>query len=179
MKLTQKFVQELFNYEAETGILYWKRPTGSRSVPGSPVGTLNFHGYYTVGIFGKKYKVHRIIWLYVYGYNPEHELDHINRIRTDNRIANLREVSRQCNLRNAKQHKSNTTGVTGISFDRRTSNWTSWITIDSKNRFLGRYSDYTEAVCIRLATEQCLNWSDCENNSSAKQYVMEYLSNNK
>jgi hypothetical protein len=179
MSLTQKTAQELFNYDPETGNLYWKRPTGARSVPGSIVGTLNFHGYYTVGIFGKKYKVHRIIWLYVYGYTPEHELDHINRIKTDNRISNLREVSHQCNLRNAKQHKSNTSGVTGINFDRRTSSWGSWITIDSKSRFLGRYSDYTEAVCIRLAVEQCLDWSSCEKNSSARQYIKDFLSNNK
>ena len=179
MQLTQEIVQELFNYDAETGNLYWKKPTGARSVPGSIVGTLSFHGYYVVGIFGKKYKVHRIIWLYVYGYMPENDLDHINRIKTDNRIINLREVSDQCNLRNAKQHKSNTSGITGISFDKKTISWASWITINGKSYFLGRYSDYTEAACIRLAAEQCHNWSHCEKNSDAKQYVKDFLSNNK
>jgi len=67
--------------------------------PGKQIGYLSNTGYYATSHKGKQYLVHRLIWLYHYGYLPI-EIDHINRIRTDNRIQNLREVSRTENMRN-------------------------------------------------------------------------------
>lgn len=171
MILNQELMQTLFNYNEETGFLTWKKSTGPRGIIGNPVGTINYHGYYSVGLFGKKYKVHRLIWLYVYGYIPENDLDHINGFKLDNRISNLREVSNQCNIRNSKKYKNNNSNITGISFDKKLCRWTSWITINKKNYFLGRYLDYDEAVCHRFAVEQCLDWNSCNLNSSAYKYV--------
>lgn len=172
MILTQKLVQKLFLYNQETGELVWKIPTANRVYPGDPFGCIcKTHGYRQGTLFGKLQKAHRIIWLYIYGYLPEYEIDHINRNRNDNRLCNLREVSHQCNLRNSKIQKNNISGVTGICFHIKASKWVAHIVINNKNKYLGCYSDYNEAVCARLAAEQCLNWNSCNLNSSAYVYV--------
>jgi hypothetical protein len=89
--LTQARLKELMTYDADTGVF-----TRIRSVnrAGRRVSDkLNRHGYLHFCIDYKMYLQHRVAWLYVYGEFPEGHLDHINRIKTDNRICNLRVVT--------------------------------------------------------------------------------------
>lgn len=79
----------------------------------------NSLGYVQIKISGKLYHAHRLAWLYVYGYMPEKEIDHINRIRDDNRIANLREATSQLNSLNTGIYKNNTSGSKGIYYNKR------------------------------------------------------------
>lgn len=174
-KLTQEHVRELFDYDPEAGILIWKISSSSRAQAGSCAGSIGKDGYYGVGIHKKRYRLHRIIWLHVYGYLPENDLDHINQIRTDNRIKNLREVSRMCNNRNTGNQKNNTSGVKGVTFWKKRKKWCAVLMINNKTHYLGLYSDFDEAVCARLAGEQCVNWSGCESLSPAFKYVQKML----
>jgi len=181
-KLTQEKVQKFFTYNKNTGKLYWKSAHSwkNRHIINSrnankEAGVVSNNGYLIVGLKQKWYKVHRIIWLYIYGYFPENCIDHINRNKTDNRIENLREVSNQCNVRNSKIAKNNKSTIKGVSWHKETSKWVVKIRLNGKNYYLGVYRDFYDAVCIRLATEQCLNWNGCDSNSSAYQFVKKYI----
>ena len=174
--INQEIVKSLFDYDEATGILYWKSNNNQQgAVAGTEAGSININGYKNVTINYKIYYVHRIIWLYIYGYIPEKSIDHINRNPSDNRIDNLRETSGSCNLRNSKVFSTNKVGIKGICFDPKNLKWKIQITVNYKIITLGRYADFTEAVCIRLAAEQCLNWNSCEANSSAYKYVKQYV----
>ena len=171
-KLTQEYVRKVFNYDPETGILI--RRIKSNGFPsGEEVGKVDRLGYRRVKILGQDPPVHRIIWLYVYGYLPEHQIDHIDRNPSNNRLDNLREVTPQCNIRNQSVSIANTTGVKGVCPYKDTGYYFAYIYINAKSYFLGQFTDFTEAVCVRLATEQCLNWHGCDRDSSALLYVQQ------
>lgn len=161
--LTQEEVRDVFNYNSETGEL-------SRKSGRCEIGkTLTANGYPRCWVKGRSYLQHVIVWLYHYGYIPENDIDHINRIRTDNRLDNLREVSRTCNCRNSGMKTSNTSGVKGVS--KHQNGWRAYINVGYMQKHVGTTKDFDEAVCMRLAAEQCLNWLDCDSYSSALQYV--------
>jgi len=172
--VTQELVQYLFNYNAETGILSWKNPPNNRIKKG-PIFSKSISGYYNVNIYRKKYQLHRIVWLYVHGYFPENGLDHIDRNKLNNKITNLREVSVQCNARNVGLRVQNISNVTGVSFEVDRIKWRATIKVNNKNCYLGRYSDYIEAVATRLAAEQCLGWHTCITDSPAYQCMQKWL----
>jgi len=173
-KLIQERLHELLHYEPETGIFYWK--VGARNIKVGDIAGTPSCGYVKIGISGTIYPAHRLAWLYVHGYFPESEIDHINRDRADNRICNLREVSHVCNRRNIRNQKNNTSGVKGVSWFNHHLKWRSQINLLGKPHNLGYYSSFDDAVCARLAAEQCLNWSGCDSNSPAFLYVQKMLS---
>ena len=154
MILTQEQALELFRYDPETGYLYWKNTGTGRPKYNVPAGhTSKSTGYAIVKLRGKAYKAHRIIWLMFYGDLPERQIDHINHIRSDNRIGNLRSVSNQGNQRNATKQKNNSSGVTGVHWDSRAMKWKSRIYIGNKDIPLGYYSHIFPAACARKAAE--------------------------
>jgi len=172
MNLTQEIVREHMRYD--NGKLFWKK-SGSGVTVGAEVGCLHSTGYRKVRFRGINTTVHRLIFLHHYGYLPENQIDHINRIRDDNRIENLREVSQSCNLRNMKLASANTSGIKGISYYKPQDKWLARIMVNNKSRHLGYHTTKLEAACARLAAEQCLDWQACDSNSSAYKYVMENL----
>ncbi len=178
-KLTQKRLKELLHYDPETGVFTWKGFSISQGrislKSGRIAGYQDTYGYRQIHIRGTLYQEHRLVWLYVYGYTPENSIDHINRNPSDNRVKNLREVSSQCNLRNQGNPKNNTSGVTGVSWQTAGGRWIAQITVMNKNKNIGRYTDFSEAVCARLAGEQCLDWANCDSSSPAFQYVQNML----
>lgn len=171
--LTQEYLKEILHYDKETGIFIWKRNLSTKNK--KEAGWIDGNNYRQINLKNKQYYCHRLAWLYEYGYFPENEIDHINKIRNDNRICNLREVSRVCNARNGKLSINNTSGVKGVSFFKRDNNWTAQIMINYKTYKLGYYDDFDDAVCARLAAEQCLNWSGCDKSSPAYLYVKENI----
>jgi hypothetical protein len=140
IELTKEVVRDLFEYEPETGFLIRRKSAGTRSKIGDAAGTHDKYGYRTVQIANKKYFVHRVVWLHVHGQIPVNVIDHINGIKDDNRLSNLRDVtsSENCqNLRKAKSH--NKSGLQGVSWDFEKSKWRTQITIDGRAKFLGRF----------------------------------------
>lgn len=170
--LTQARLKELLHYDPKTGIfvnLVQRKKALEGAVAGCDSGR-----YITIQIDGKGYSAHRLAWLYVYGYFPERLLDHINRDRADNRISNLREVSEQCNVRNTGNYKNNTSGVKGVYLEKARGKWRANIKVDGKTKSLGSYENFDNAVCARLAGEQCLNWSGCDSSSPAFKYALKH-----
>lgn len=169
--VTQKRLKELFEHEA--GNLIWKieNPNAKR---GYVAGCLDKRGYRFIRVDDKLYTAHRLVWFYHNGYFPENDIDHINRNKDDNRIENLREVSRSCNNRNTGNHCTNKSGVKGVHWFKRTNKWKVEISVMNKSRYLGYYNDFDEAVLARLAGEQCLEWNGCDSSSPAYQYAIRY-----
>lgn len=81
-------------------------------------GSYDKDGYLILKIKGKQYKAHRIVYLLCTGKFPNGELDHINRVRDDNRIENLRIVTRKENIANTTRKINKDTGVVGVYIDR-------------------------------------------------------------
>jgi hypothetical protein len=90
--ITAAFIREHLDYDPDTGHLTYRK-SGRGVSKGSRAGGLNKRGYRDVHIAGKDYAEHRIVWLWVHGSFPSKTIDHINRVRTDNRLCNLREAT--------------------------------------------------------------------------------------
>ncbi len=172
--LTQARVKDLFDYDNLTGDLLWKQYMGNRKI-GSPAGFISGHGHLQTAINGRSYLNHRLIWLWVHGYFPENDIDHVNRDKLDNRLENLREISHQCNVRNSGNPKNNTSGIKGVCWANGRKKWVAFLTLNGKQISLGTYSDFDNAVCARLAGEQVLNWSGCDSSSPAFKYVRDNI----
>lgn len=172
-KLTQERIRELFDYR-EDGNLVRKAAVGRNRV-GDPVGCIYEYGYLRVKIASDLYMVHQLVWLWHHGYLPEHDVDHVDRNRLNNRIENLRETSRQCNMRNTGNRADNTSGIKGVVWYRRDGKWMVRVVVNQRQYFLGRHEDFTEAVAHRLAAEQAEGWEGCDSNSPAFQYMQNYI----
>jgi len=168
--ITQEELRCLLNYNPDTGIFRWRVNRGIK-IKGKICGTVNRSGYRMIGINRKRYYAHRLVFLYVDGYLPENDVDHVNRDKDDNRYENLREISRQCNTRNCGNTKNNTSGVKGVCWDKKSKKWKAFIFVNYINKHLGLYDDFDNAVAARLAGEQALGWSGCDSSSPAYRYM--------
>jgi Fe-S oxidoreductase len=82
-------------------------------------------------------------------------------------------------MRNTGNHKNNISGVKGVWWNKNRKRWNAYIFVNTKLKYLGAYKNFDEAVCTRLAIEQCLNWDGCDSNSPAYQYVQKILKRSK
>lgn len=141
-------IKEFISYNPETGVFMWVKKRGARGIPGNIIDNATSLGYRSV-VFGRKhYFAHRVAWWFVYGVEPECEIDHINGDRTDNRISNLRLASREENTRNASVRKDSKTGVKGVSPDGKSFKARCWA--DGVRHNLGNFRTIeaaAEAVC--------------------------------
>jgi hypothetical protein len=169
-KLTQKRLKEVLRYYPESGIFRW-RATGTGRRKNKIAGYKNSRGYIRIWIDGEKHYAHRLAFLYEHGYFPENDIDHIDGNPSNNKIKNLREVSRQCNLRNTGNRINNTSGVKGVSWDKPTNKWRAQIQANRKNKKLGRYKNFDNAVIARYKAEKELNWKGCNDSSPAYLYL--------
>jgi Demerecviridae HNH endonuclease len=175
--LAQERLRELIYYDPETGYFTWRVNRGRLAKARERVGWIDKGtGYRRMKVEGGCYKASRLAFLYMEGYFPEGYIDHSNRVRTDDRWKNLRHVSPTCNNRNIKVAKNNTSSVKGVHWNKLERKWCAQITVAKKLNFLGFHKDLTEAVAHRFAAEQCLDWLDCDMNSSAGAYLKAHLS---
>jgi len=151
--ITQEDLKQIINYNPETGALLWLKTTGKRIKKGNVAGSRDrTSGYRNLRINGKIYREHRAVWFYMYNEWPKY-LDHINHIRDDNRLINLRKVTHQENLKNQKLNKKNTSGITGVVRDIIRGKWRAQIVVYYKRINLGRFDDKFEAICARKSAE--------------------------
>lgn len=143
--LTQTELKSLYSYDAETGLFTRLARNSSRGKLGVPVGC-KAAGYIVIGINTKKYPAHRLAWLYVYGKFPEKEIDHINMVRDDNRLCNLREATRSENQMNRGKLSNNTSGHKGVSWHCVSKRWKAVIKIKGVVKHLGYFKDIKEAA---------------------------------
>lgn len=168
--ITQDELKELLHYDKDTGVFTWRTCSNNTISFGDEAGTPD-NGYIRIGINKNIYMAHRLAWLYIHGYFPEQDIDHINRVRYDNRICNLREVSRTCNIRNSSIAKNNTSGVTGVIWDKRRLRWRPIITVEHKRIRLGDFVSLIDAVIARWKAEVKYGFPNCNTTSTAFEYL--------
>lgn len=139
--LTVERLKELFDYNPDTGELTRKFSSKGYKA-GRKITRKNEHGYLVTTIDGKTYRVHHLVWLW---FNECHVklLDHINRVKDDNRIENLRECVTYQNSGNcvARTHK-----YKGVTYDKRNRKWRAQIGVQYRNVPLGRFITIEEAA---------------------------------
>ena len=110
-------------------------------------------GYGRITLLGKRYKSHRVAWAMHHGDWPPDQIDHINGVKSDNRIENLRSVSQAENSKNSKIPANNMSGVIGIHWDKVNFRWVARIRVNGKKIDLCRTKDFDEAVAARKKAE--------------------------
>ena len=169
--ITYDELRRILDYDRESGVFRWKVARVKARI-GTEAGTVSkTDGYRYITLNRRRYLAHVLAWLYVHGYYSENVIDHCDRNILHNWIDNLREISFVCNSRNAKLSKANTSGIKGVYQKRQTGKWQAQITLNMKLCHLGYYDNFDDAVCARLAAEQCLNWNGCDSSSPAYRHV--------
>lgn len=172
----QTILRQLLDYDPETGFLTWKhRPLSyfqddfhraetrwkiwnGRFAGKQAFNRLHGNGYLAGELFGHGYMAHRVIWKWVYAEDPDGVIDHINRNRRDNRIANLRAVSWGENLLNRSKQSNNTSGYCGVSWAKSYGRWYAEINKGGKRVRLGYFKEIMDAVAARRAAERELGF---------------------
>jgi hypothetical protein len=141
--ITQDYLKEVLEYK--NGNLYWKKILSRHGKIGKMVGCNNGKSYLKVGINKKYYYVHKLIFLYHYGYIPK-TIDHMDRNPLNNSIENLREVTAAENSFNRGMRSDNKSNFKGVSFHKKTKKWQSEICVNHKTIYLGLYTTKEEAA---------------------------------
>jgi len=169
-ELTQEYLKECLNYDIETGVFTWKvRPINhfkeeryakmiNTKLSEKKAGSYK-NGYIETTLNGKHYLLHRLSWLYVNGIFPKYEIDHINGILDDNRLCNLREATKKENQQNLKTAKKSnlSTGILGVTFNKRTNKFIAQIYFNYKGFFLGYFKTAEEAHHAYLTAKRELH----------------------
>lgn len=150
--ITQERLKEVFDYCQDTGDFRWKvrRP---RCRIGDVAGSVNSRGYRQIRIDGKRYKAHRLAFLYMTGSFPPAQVDHKDHNKLNNRWDNLRLATNQENHRNRPRSPRNTSGVTGVSWNSVASKWHAQIEVSGHNIYLGLFSNIEDAAAARNYAE--------------------------
>lgn len=162
--LTAEVVRQLLDYDPSTGVFRWKArgpewfPTPRRvnSWNGRHAGQIAAYqsprGYQHIQIFKVRHAAHRLAWLFAHGAWPKGEIDHINHVRNDNRIGNLRDVPSGGNQRNRRLRCNNTSGHAGITKPKGCRKWLVRIGSGVEQR---RHIGYFETLEEAIAARQC------------------------
>jgi hypothetical protein len=143
--LTKKYLHTLFDYK--DGNLYWKIKPSKKTKLNSLAGTFDKAGYLQIQINKKTYRAHRLIFLYHHGYLPLY-VDHINGVRSNNKIENLREATKSQNSYNSKISIKNKSGFKGVSWVNSCKKWRVRIWVDKKSKSFGLFNDIDYAKFV-------------------------------
>lgn len=164
-------LRQLLRYEPETGRLFWRKRPPKFFVGGRPSPEIvatkwntrhagkealtanNSSGYLHGSVRNRTLRAHRVIWAIVHGEWPD-EVDHINGVRNDNRLTNLRSVTRADNGRNLCRRRDSTSGVTGVYWDKRWRKWRAEIKVDYRPLYLGHFHKRESAIAARKDAER-------------------------
>lgn len=150
--LTQARLKELLYYDPETGVFTWKLRRGGTAKAGTVAGTPDSHGHIQIKLDSRLYLAHRLAFLYETGAAPA-EVDHINQVKHDNRMCNLRPTTRSLNRHNCPPSKANKSGHRGVFWIERLNKWQAYISLGGKRTILGCFSAYDDAVSARRVAE--------------------------
>lgn len=139
----QARLKQLLHYDPASGNFTWSNPTNRRIVKGTVAGTFGNDGYMHIHFDGKRYSAHRLVWLYVYGEWPD-TVDHVNGIRTDNRVSNLRNTNNTGNMQNLKA-KRGTSKYIGVYWHKSLNKWKAQIGVNGRRVALGYFDNEEDA----------------------------------
>lgn len=146
--LTQSWLKEFLEYKEDTGEFFWKKKPAKRIGVGSKAGTL-YRGRYVIGLLGKTYRMHRVIWLYVHGEWPKCQIDHINGDPMDNSLANLRDASPTTNKQNTRKPMANNKlGVLGVCKEK--GRFRPYLKVNNKKINFPSFETQEEAYAVYL-----------------------------
>lgn len=166
-----ELLRKLLRYEPDTGKLFWRERDielfndsrrsakydcsvwNKRYANTEALGCLNSQGYKHGSILGSSLRAHRVIFAIYYGYWPVGQIDHINGIRSDNRIKNLRDVTKLENSKNQKRRADNKSGFCGVGWDSRVGKWQARIMANSTRKHLGYFDNLQSAIDARMNAE--------------------------
>ena len=164
-------LRQLLRYEAETGKLFWRHVAASHfgdsekrsassihkmwiaKYAGKQAFTAKARGYHTGKYAGQQMLAHRVIWAICHGAWPVDQIDHINRVRHDNRIVNLRVATPKENCRNKASNDCLSDIGVGVHFDHRSSTWGSRIYWLRERISLGSFDTKEEAQAARYGAD--------------------------
>ena len=166
-----ELLRKLLRYEPDTGKIFWRKRHASMFTDGKQSAdhrcaiwngryagkeaftALDNNGYNHGQIFARMFRAHRVIWALVHGEWPKDQVDHINGVRDDNRIANLREATDAENKRNQKRRSDNTSGITGVWWIKSLKKWRAEINDATGRKYLGCFAAKADAIAARRAAE--------------------------
>lgn len=147
-------IKDYLSYNPDTGIFTWiKRPSKNIHIGTRAGNTSQTTGYRSITLHGRTYQEHRLAWFMYHGTMPTGQIDHINHIRDDNRIINLRDVSISENARNRSQQDSRLQ-ERGIWYCKRRKRYIAEIRIKGKKVYQASFTDIDEAIQQRQAKEK-------------------------
>lgn len=132
--------------EYKDGKFYWRVKVAKKIIVGSEAGSINSQGYYTIGIFGQKYRRNRLVWFYHYGKWPINMLDHKDGNSNNDKIGNLREATNQQNQFNRVNRKGSTSNYKGVHWCKNLNKWIAKFTLNGKRTHIGVFTDELEAA---------------------------------
>ena len=142
--MNQELLHKLFDYK--DGLLFWKSKRNGIK-PNKQAGWLSENGYWCIKVNKQIFRRHRIVFAMHHGFMPEF-IDHINGIKNDDKIENLREATKTQNQYNTKLRKNNTSGVKGITWHKRIEKWAIQITVNKKKHHIGYFDDIELAELV-------------------------------
>ena len=159
-ELTPELVRELLDYDPEAGVLTW-RPRPQEMFEGRPewvwkgwnarfagkvAGSVKKSGYVYVALVETMVSAHRLAFAHYHGHWPNGDVDHINRVKGDNRISNLRDVDRSVNNHNRRlAGKNSKSGVLGVWWAENMGKWVTQIRVNGKKKHIGSFDSQREA----------------------------------
>jgi hypothetical protein len=142
--LTAERLRELLHYDPETGVFTRLSCPYRRDREGQVAGSKRLDGYWAIVIKGDVHFGHRLAWLYTFGVWPTKQVDHINGVRDDNRLNNLREATNAENQQNRKTNVGQDESSRGTRH-RKNGRWAAVINVNGQRKSLGYYGTQEEA----------------------------------
>jgi hypothetical protein len=166
---SQAYLRARLDYSPETGLFVWKPieahtmwdRTWNTRFAGKVAGWMDARGYVYITINKVDYLAHRLAWAYAHGsLQTNVEIDHIDRNKSNNRLANLRISNPQQNIKNASLRSDNSSGVCGVYWALARKKWVAQIGINNKYFNLGGFEKKEDAIAARKAAERAYGYSD-------------------
>jgi hypothetical protein len=140
-EITHEYVKKMFSYQ--NGHLFWTKE--KKSVDhNSPAGYVDPEGYGQISLDFHRLKTHRLIWFWHYGQWPKEEIDHIDGDPHNNKIENLRDVTKQQNMRNRGSNKNNKLGIKNICWSEQRQSYV----VQFDGTFRKRFKTLEEAIAV-------------------------------
>jgi hypothetical protein len=154
--ITAERLREILSYSEETGVFTRLQRTSTRIHVGDVAGSLDANGYIIIYADNRPYKAHRLAWLHVHGVWPDNQIDHIDGCRSNNALANLRDVTRSVNAQNKRCAPSHSThGFMGVTRNKK--RWQAKIRLNGVLHHIGLYETPEQAHAAYIATKRQLH----------------------